>query len=207
MDSSVFVIDDDAAVRDSLLTLLRSEGIRTRGFTSGSQFFENLPHTDSACVITDVRMPGIDGAEVVRRVAELKGHDWPVIVITGHAEVPMAVQLMKAGVVDFIEKPFDPRRLIEVVKGCLAHISDSAAQRQALEATLQRLASLTPRELEVFRALVEGSSNKQIALDLEISPRTVEIFRAKVMAKMQADSLSALVRMGLSCPDGRAGQV
>lgn len=195
---SVFVIDDDDAVRDSLLILLRVQGIRTRGFASGADFFANLPEAASACVITDVRMPDMDGAEVVRRLAELKGHAWPVIVITGHAEVPMAVQMMKAGVIDFIEKPFDPNRLLEVVQGCLGHLSDLSIEREAREATEQRLRQLTPRELQVFRALVEGRSNKQIAIELEISPRTVEIFRAKVMDKMQAESLSALVRMGLS---------
>lgn len=198
MTLSVFVIDDDDAVRDSLLTLLRVQGIRTRGFASGADFFANLPEAASACVITDVRMPDMDGAEVVRRLAELKGHAWPVIVITGHAEVPMAVQMMKAGVIDFIEKPFDPNRLLEAVQGCLGHLSDLSVEREAREATEQRLRQLTPRELQVFRALVEGKSNKQIAIELEISPRTVEIFRAKVMDKMQAPNLSALVRMGLS---------
>lgn len=110
----------------------------------------------------------------------------------------MAVQMMKAGVIDFIEKPFDPNRLLEAVQGCLGHLSDLSVEREAREATEQRLRQLTPRELQVFRALVEGKSNKQIAIELEISPRTVEIFRAKVMDKMQAPNLSALVRMGLS---------
>ena len=117
---SVFIIDDDAAVRDSLLTLLRGEGIRARGFASGDDFFSALPEDPMACVITDMRMPGMDGAEVVRRVGEKRGAAWPVIVITGHADVPMVVQMMRSGVVDFIEKPFDPPRLIETVRGCLA---------------------------------------------------------------------------------------
>lgn len=197
MDHSVFVIDDDEAVRDSLLTLMRGQGIVARGFTSGADFFERLPQADSACVITDVRMPGMDGSEVVRRLTELKGHAWPVIVITGHAEVPLAVQMMKAGVVDFIEKPFDPYRLIETVQGCLGLLAGRRSEAEALKVVCQSLDRLTPRERQVFDALVEGRSNKEIALGLEISPRTVEIFRAKVMAKMNADSLSALVRMGL----------
>ena len=200
MIHSVFVIDDDDAVRDSLLTLLHIQGIRARGFSSGAQFFANLPEADFACVITDVRMPVMDGSEVVRRLAELKGHAWPVIVITGHAEVPLAVRMMKNGVLDFIEKPFDPNRLLEAVQGCLSHLADQTVEREARQATEQRMGQLTRRERQVFAALVEGRSNKQIALDLEISPRTVEIFRAKVMDKMQADSLSALVRMGLTCP-------
>lgn len=102
---SVFIIDDDAAVRDSLLILLRGEGIRARGFASGVDFFKTLPEDATACVITDMRMPDMEGDEVVRRLAQLRGAAWPVIVITGHADVPMAVQLMKAGIVDFIEKP------------------------------------------------------------------------------------------------------
>ncbi len=199
MTLSVFVIDDDDAVRDSLLTLLRIQGIRARGFASGAQFFANLPEAASACVITDVRMPDMDGSEVVRRLAELKGHAWPVIVITGHAEVPLAVEMMKNGVLDFIEKPFDPHRLLEVVQGCLTHLDGQTAEREARQATRHRLGQLTPRERQVFAALVEGRSNKEIAIDLEISPRTVEIFRAKVMDKMKADNLSALVRMGLNC--------
>jgi len=195
---SVFVIDDDAAVRDALLHLLRSEGVRARGFASGADFFANLPEDRSACVVTDIRMPGMDGGEVVRRLSELTDRAWPVIVFTGHADVPMAVQLMKAGVIDFIEKPFDPIRMIETVKGALERLDDlSARQEERLEVD-RRMGLLTPRERQVFDALIEGRSNKEIALLLSISPRTVEIFRSKVMDKMQADSLSALVRMGLS---------
>lgn len=194
---SVFVIDDDAGVRDSLLTLLRGEGIRARGFSSAADFFADLPDAQSACVITDVRMPGIDGAEVVRRLKLFKDHDWPVIVITGHAEVPMAVQMMKAGVIDFIEKPFDPNRLLDAVRGCLGHLNGLKIER-ATRATIERsLGSLTPRERQVFESLVEGLSNKEIALVLAISPRTVEIFRAKVMTKLCVDNLSALVRIGI----------
>lgn len=196
-DHSVFVIDDDDAVRGSLVCLLRAEGIRTRAFAGGTQFFDNFPEVPSACVITDMRMPGMDGAEVVRRLKALKGDTWPVVVITGHAEVPLAVQMMKAGVVDYIEKPFEPNRLVEVVRGSFTHLDDVLKYRQAAEITARRLARLTPRETAVFQALIEGSSNKHIANDLSISPRTVEIFRSKVMEKMEAANLSALIRMGL----------
>ncbi|HEY1072998.1 response regulator transcription factor [Brevundimonas sp.] len=195
---SVFIIDDDAAVRDSLLTLLRSEGIRARGFASGIDFFAAMPDDATACVITDMRMPDMGGAEVVRRLGELRGNAWPVIVITGHADVPMVVQMMKAGIVDFIEKPFDPSRLIETVRGCLARLNDLNQAQGARAAIQVRLARLTPRERQVFDALIQGASNKEIALALDISPRTVEVFRAKVMTKMEADSLSALVRIGLT---------
>lgn len=194
---SVFVIDDDLAVRDSLLTVLRGAGIRARGFSSGVDFFANLPQDTTACVITDVRMPDMEGDEVVRRLADLRGNAWPVIVITGHADVPMAVQLMKAGIVDFIEKPFDPARLIEVVQTCLQRLCQLDEEHSARSLVVQRLARLTPREHQVFKALIQGASNKEIALNLDISPRTVEVFRAKVMTKMEADSLSALVRAGL----------
>ncbi|MFK0298317.1 response regulator FixJ [Brevundimonas sp. NPDC090276] len=194
---SVFIIDDDPAVRDSLLMLLRGEGIRARGFASGVDFFNNLPEDATACVITDVRMPDMEGGEVVRRLTQMRGHAWPVIVITGHADVPMAVQMMKSGVIDFIEKPFDPTRLIETVRGCLNQLNDVDHEQATRAAAEQRLTRLTPRERQVFDALIHGCSNKAIALDLDISPRTVEVFRAKVMAKMEADSLSALVRMGL----------
>ena len=197
-DHSVFVIDDDEAVRESILCLLRSHGLRTRAFASGVQFFDNLPDLTSACVITDVRMPGMDGAEVVRRLRTLKGETWPIIVITGHAEVPLAVELMKAGVVDYIEKPFEPNRLVEVVRGSFAHLDDLLLQKAETDAAIRRLARLTPREREVFQALVQGRTNKHIAGDMRISPRTVEIFRAKVMEKMEAETLSALIRTGLT---------
>lgn len=201
-EHTVFIIEDDAPVRDSLLHLLRGEGVRARGFASGADFFAQLPEETAACVITDIRMPGMDGVEVVRRVADLPDRSWPIIVITGHADVPTAVQLMKAGIVDFIEKPFEPSRMLEVVKGCLDRLADTAARREAALEVDRRLALLTPRERQVFDALIEGRSNKEIALQLEISPRTVEIFRSKVMGKMQADSLSVLVRMGLSASPG-----
>lgn len=198
---SVFVVDDDEAVRDSLLTLLRVHGIRARGFVSGKDFFENLPDEPSACVITDVRMPDFDGTEVVRRLAETRGHAWPVIVITGHADVPMVIQMMKMGVADFIEKPFDPSRLIEAVRGCIGHLAEWEGAQEARKLAEARRNQLTPRETQVFQGLIEGKSNKEIAIDLDISPRTVEIFRAKVMDKMQAPTLSALVRMGVTLAD------
>lgn len=197
MMPSVFIIDDDAAVRDSLTVLFRSEGLQARGFEGGADFFDRLPDDAMACVVTDLRMPGIDGSELIRRVKDLRGGSWPVVVVTGHADVPVAVQLMKAGVVDFIEKPVDPVRLVDSVKSCLRRLLDVDAERQSRAATLERLGRLTPRENQVFDGLIRGQSNKEIAQDLEISPRTVEVFRAKIMVKTEADSLSALVRMGL----------
>ena len=197
---STFVIEDDFAVRDALVTLLRAEGVPARGFASGTDFFDRMPPDAVACVVTDLRMPGLDGVEVVRRVAEMKGNAWPIIVITGHGDVAAAVELMKSGVVDFIEKPFDPPRLLEAVHGCLVHLMKEGGARQSRLDAAGRIDQLSQRENQVFRALVEGRSNKEIAAELSISPRTVEIFRAKVMIKMQANSLSALVRMGLASP-------
>lgn len=196
-DHPVFVIDDDSAVRDSLLRVLDSANLRACGFSSGTTFLSALPEDPSACVITDVRMPGVGGGEVIQKLAQLRGESWPVIVITGHADVSMAVQLMKSGAIDFIEKPFDPAQLIAVVKERLAWLDDQDARQQIRQQALQRAARLTPRERQVLDALIGGFSNKEIGLRLKISPRTVEVFRANVMSKMEADSLSALVRMGL----------
>lgn len=198
MTPSVFVIEDDFAVRDSLVTLLRAEGMRARGFASGGEFFANLPTDTIACVVTDLRMPVIDGIEVVNRITELRGDAWPIIVITGHGDVASAVALMKVGVTDFIEKPFEPHRLIETLKGCLLRVRQVGADIEKREMVEARLARLTARERQVFDHLINGLSNKEIAADLEISPRTVEVFRAKVMTKMETPNLSDLVRMSLS---------
>lgn len=175
--------------------------MRARGFANGAEFFERAPDDPTACVVTDLRMAEMDGAEVVRRLAEWRGEAWPVIVITAHADVPLAVELMKAGVVDFIEKPFDPHRLLASVKGCLHRLQSVGAEREWQATITTRLERLTPRERQVFDALVRGLANKEIALDLSISPRTVEVFRAKLMSKMQASSLTDLVQMGLSLPN------
>ena len=197
MTTSVFIIEDDFAVRDSLVTLLRAEGMRARGFASGLDFFANLPTDKVACVVTDLRMPGMDGTEVVNRVTTLHGEAWPIIVITGHGDISSAVALMKAGVTDFIEKPFEPHRLIETLKGCANRVHQVGADIAKRAMIEQRLAQLTVRERQVFDQLAEGRSNKEIAANLKISPRTVEIFRAKVMSKMDAPNLSVLVRMSL----------
>lgn len=194
---SLFIVDDDPAMRDSLLTLLRGEGFRARAFAGAKEFLDALPDDKTACVITDIRMPQIDGVELIHQLHARRGDAWPIIVITGHGDVPLAVQLMKSGVVDFIEKPFDPHRILEIARGCILSLNVLGADREAREQAVACLETLTPRERQVFDALILGRSNKEIALELNISPRTVEIFRAKVMAKMQADSLSALVRMGM----------
>lgn len=193
----VFVIDDDAGMRDALIMLLRTHGVQVRGFSSGEDFFQRLPHVPAACVVTDLRMPGMSGAEVVRRLGELSEGIWLVIVLTGHADVPMAVQLMKEGIVDFIEKPFDPERLLESLRGCASLLTTLRSNREETHRVDELLGLLTPRERQVFDALLEGDTNRTIADGLGLSVRTVEIFRSKVMKKMGANNLTELVHLSV----------
>ncbi len=192
----VHVIDDDEALRDSLIFLLRTAEIEARSYASAAAFLDALPLKGVTCVITDVRMPGLSGIDLLRRVKEL-GIEVPVIVITGHGDVPLAVAAMRYGAVDFLEKPFDDEILLRSVRAALRQQA-GAAKRQSERAAIEgRLAALSPRERDVLGGLVAGHANKQIAFDLGISPRTVEIYRANLMDKMQAGSLSGLVRMAL----------
>ena len=195
-DTIVHVIDDDEAVRQSIEFLLGTSGITARTYDSASAFLNALPTIDSGCIITDVRMPGISGIDLLRRLGEMR-IKMPVIVITGHGDVPLAVEAMKIGAIDFLEKPFADDLLLASVQSALNRSQENAA-RDAERAEVQaRLATLTNREREVLEGLVVGKPNKVIACDLAISPRTVEIYRANVMTKMQAASLSELVRMAL----------
>jgi two-component system response regulator FixJ len=193
---AVHVIDDDEAVRQSLAFLLRANEIEVQTYDSGTAFLGVAPQLKSGCIITDVRMPEISGIELLRRLKELKIF-LPVIVITGHGDVPLAVEAMKFGAADFLEKPFDDEILLSAVRAALNR-QDSDSKRQAERAAIDdRLTALSNREREVLEGLVAGRANKQIAFDLGISPRTVEIYRANLMTKMQAASLSELVRMAL----------
>src|SRR5262252_74233 len=195
-DTIVHVIDDDEAVRQSIEFLLGTSGITARTYDSASAFLNALPTIDSGCIITDVRMPGISGIDLLRRLGEMR-IKMPVIVITGHGDVPLAVEAMKIGAIDFLEKPFADDLLLASVQSALNRSQENAA-RDAERAEVQaRLATLTNREREVLEGLVVGKPNKVIACDLAISPRTVEIYRANVMTKMEAASLSELVRMAL----------
>ncbi|HSD84685.1 MAG TPA: response regulator FixJ [Anaerolineae bacterium] len=192
----VHVVDDDEAMRDSMAFLLRAENFQVQTYADATDFLEALPQIKAGCVVTDVRMPGMSGIELLQRLRELKV-SLPVIVVSGHGDVPLAVEAMKTGALDFIEKPFDDEVFLRAVRMALsAHAVDS--QRDAQKATINsRLESLSNREREVLEGLVAGHPNKTIAFDLGISPRTVEIYRANVMEKMQAGSLSDLVRMAL----------
>jgi two-component system response regulator FixJ len=192
----VHVIDDDEALRESLSFLLRSAGIEVKTYSSATTFLASLPDTGLTCVITDVRMPGLSGVELLRRLRELK-FEIPVIVITGHGDVPLAVEAMKMGAIDFLEKPFDDEVLLASVRSALKQ-QDGESKRRTERADIEgKLASLSNREREVLEGLVAGKANKQIAYDLGISPRTIEIYRANLMTKMKAGSLSELVRMAL----------
>jgi len=192
----IHVVDDDEAMRDSLAFLLRAENFQVQTYEAATDFLKALSQIKSGCVVTDVRMPGMSGIELLQRLRELKV-SLPVIVISGHGDVPLAVEAMKAGALDFIEKPFNDDVFLRAVRMAVtAHAVDS--QRQAQKAAIDsRLKSLSNRESEVLEGLVAGHPNKVIAFDLGISPRTVEIYRANVMEKMQAESLSDLVRMAL----------
>jgi two-component system response regulator FixJ len=195
-DAIVHVIDDDDAARDSLEFLLRSAKLEVRTYERAKDFLQVLPDVKFGCVITDVRMPEISGIDLLRQVRELDV-GIPVIVITGHGDVPLAVEAMRIGAVDFLEKPYDDDVLLASVRSALGQ-GDKAAARSAERAELHdRLATLSTREREVLDGLVAGNPNKIIAFNLGISPRTVEIYRANVMTKMKAGSLSELVRMAL----------
>ena len=192
----VHVIDDDAEVRQSLAFLLSTVGLAVRQHDSAISFLAALPEAQDGCIVTDVRMPGMDGIELQRRLRS-DGNAIPVIVITGHGDIALAVDAMKAGAVDFIEKPFDDEVLIGAIKAALARRAGTRERDAQAAETRARLKLLSERERQVLAGLVAGKPNKIIAHGLDISPRTVEIYRANVMTKMQADSLSALVRMTL----------
>lgn len=203
----VHVVDDDAAVRDSLAMLLESAGLTVRAYAAAADFLAVAGGLEAGCVLTDVRMPGIDGLTLQRELAAQRC-TLPVIVMTGHGDVPIAVQALKSGASDFLEKPFDDGQLIAAVNAALAKSTrtrDAAAGSAELVA---RLATLTPREREVLDRLVEGQPNKTIAFDLGTSPRTVEVQRARVMEKMGARSVAELVRMSIALEaSGRPGPI
>ena len=192
----VHVIDDDDAVRDSLAFLLETADLSVRTYASAVEFLDAVPTMTHGCIVTDVRMPEMSGVDLARRLKELGVPD-PVIVITGHADVPLAVEAMKAGVADFIEKPFDDEVILSAIRTALERGGkdiEGAAERARIA---ERIAALSGREHEVLEGLVAGHANKVIAYDLGISARTVEVYRANVMTKMGASSLSELVRMAL----------
>lgn len=193
-DPVVHVIDDDEAVRHSLGFLLECAGFTVRAYPSATAFLAAVPTLEHGCIVTDVRMPVMSGVELVGKLKAL-GVTEPVIVITGHADVPLAIQAMKAGVADFIEKPFNDETILTAIRSALDRQQDRNQALGERERILGLMATLSQREREVLDGLVAGAANKVIGYDLGISARTVEVYRANIMTKMRAGSLSELVRM------------
>ena len=195
-DETVYVIDDDDVARDSLAFLFRTADVRVRAYASATEFLAAAPTLKGGCVVTDVRMPQMDGLELLRRLRALD-LGLPVIVMTGHGDIPLAVEAMKAGAADFFEKPFNDDAMLAAVRRALGRQQQERARETERDAVKEKLADLSARERQVLEGLVAGKANKAIAFDLGISARTVEIYRANVMTKMKAASLSELVRMAL----------
>ena len=196
-ESTIFVVDDDEAVRDSLEALLESAGLTVEVYASGRQFLNEFTAPPSGCLLLDMRMPDISGLELQQELAA-RGATLPVIIITAYGDVPLAVKAMKAGAVDFIEKPFADEVILDSIRRALARGAQVRWTEWPADDLAARIARLTPREREVLEPLVLGRLNKQIAHDLGISPRTIEIHRARVMEKMQARNLAQLVRMAIA---------
>jgi len=192
----VYIIDDDDAVRDSLDLLLSAAGFETLTFDSAEAFLASPPKAAAGCLLSDIRMPGMSGLELMETLHQ-RGAACPVVLITGHGDVSMAVEAMKRGAHDFIEKPFDDERLVSAVASALAGGGGSRDPAKVDPEAAERLASLSRRERQVMEGLVSGRSNKEIARDYGISPRTVEVYRANVMSKMRAASLAELVQTAL----------
>lgn len=193
-EPTVFVVDDDQAIRHAMELLLRSVGLRHRIFHSGDEFLAHYSPGDAGCLVLDIRMPGMGGLELQRKLSEL-GSTLPIIFITGHGDVPMAVKAMQEGALDFIQKPFRDQELLDRVHDALKSDSERRSELEEQAAIAKRLEKLTKREREVMELVVTGKPNKVIAYDLGVSQRTVEIHRARVMEKMEARSLAELVRM------------
>ena len=192
----VYVIDDDEAMRDSLNFLLDSADFKVTLFETALTFLDVLPSLDFGCVVSDVRMPGLDGIELLKRM-KAGNSTFPIVIMTGHGDVPLAVEAMKLGAVDFLEKPFDDDRLIGMIETAIRQAEPTARSEAAAHDIAARIATLSPRERQVMDGLIAGLSNKLIARDYDISPRTIEVYRANVMTKMQANSLSELVRLAM----------
>ena len=198
----VHVIDDDDAVRESLAFLLETADYRVQPYGSAIDFLEQLDPSIGGCIITDVRMPGMTGLELVQELKR-RGSELPIIVITGHGDVPLAVEAMRHGVVDFIEKPFSDEAILAALGRAFERVRDDQSAIHERAEIRERLATLSPRERDVLRGLVAGQANKVMAIELGINHRTVEVYRANLMSKMGAASLSELVRMAIIA-EGRA---
>ncbi len=198
---SVYVVEDDEAVRDSLQMVLESVGYKVSTYSTGTAFLDAWDADMSGCLLLDIRMPGINGMELQRKLNE-RNSILPIIFVTGHGDVPMAVEAMQHGAVDFVQKPYREQELLEKIEHAIELDRESRQGLQQRQVIRLRVDSLTPRELDVLRLMVEGRANKVIAADLDISQRTVEIHRARVMEKLEAKSLAHLVRMVMAIGDG-----
>lgn len=194
---TVHLVDDDEAIRRSASFMLRTSGYLVKTYASGMDLLQQCDALEPGCILMDVRMPGMDGLEVHKALLE-RGVTLPVIVMTGHGDVGLAVQAMKNGAVDFIEKPFERQIVVEAIEEGWARLEQADRHRQRSEDAKARFGTLTPRELDVLKGLVKGHPNKTIAFDLGISPRTVEIHRANLMAKLDVPSLSDVLRLAFA---------
>ena len=197
---TVYVVEDDEAVRDSLELLLKSDGKSVKTYDNATSFLKDYSEKMAGCIVLDIRMPGMDGMELQRKLNE-KHSILPIIFVTGHGDVPMAVDAMKEGAIDFIQKPYREEALLEKIGAALAQDIEQRKTLGEKQEILRRVKSLTPREHEIMDRMIEGQANKVIAIELEISQRTVEIHRSRVMHKMGTHSLAHLVRMILSVKD------
>lgn len=200
IQQTVYVVEDDEAVRDSLELLLKSEGKAVQTYPSAADFLGDYAETMAGCIVLDIRMPGMDGMELQKKL-NARHSLLPIIFVTGHGDVPMAVDAMKEGAVDFIQKPYREEALLEKIEEALAQDREQRKTLSERQEIVRRIRTLTPRESEIMDRMIAGQANKVIAIELDISQRTVEIHRSRVMHKMGTHSLAHLVRMVLSVKD------
>ncbi|MEL7541929.1 MAG: response regulator [Pseudomonadota bacterium] len=193
-DRTVFLVDDDEAIRHSASFMLRHAGFMVKTYPDGISFLEQIKGDQEGCILLDVRMPGMDGL-AVQNALNQRGINLPVIILTGHGDVPVAVEAMKGGALEFLEKPYEKQALVGAIENAFSSLDSQTADDKRSREAQAKLTSLTPREMEVLECLVDGQTNKGIAQTLSISPRTVEIHRAHMMEKLQADSLSNALRL------------
>lgn len=191
---TVFLVDDDEAIRHSASFMLRHAGYAVKTYPDGISFLEQVSEENTGCILLDVRMPGMDGL-AVQSALNQRGINMPVIILTGHGDVPVAVEAMKGGAVEFLEKPYEKKALVSAIENAFVLIDNQAADDKRSVEAKAKLTNLTPREMEVLESLVAGLTNKGVAQALSISPRTVEIHRAHMMEKLQAESLSSALRI------------
>ena len=199
-ETTIYLVDDEEAIRRSVGFMLRSAGYRIEAFVSGVEFLKKARDLEPGCVLLDIRMPGMDGLEVQQALSD-QGIALPIIIMTGHGDITTAVRAMKAGAIDFIEKPFEKTVLLSAISVASARLDNDGRRRTRAEEASTRLNVLTPRERDVLNGLVEGLPNKTIAFDLGISPRTVEIHRANLMAKLGVKSLSEALRIAFAAAE------